>query len=81
MKSTRFEAVIADTRMDRGDGDVLEVQVVGAHEDADLHEVERIKVVVIAPLEAAEVDVAQVPRKRQDLCSSVSVRQTFAQPE
>jgi len=40
------------------DGHVLEVEVVGAHQDANLPQVERVDVVVVPPLDAAQIDAA-----------------------
>ena len=55
--------------------------VVSAHEDADFHQVQRVDVVIVAPLEAAQVHEAQVPGEGQDVAGSVAVRQASAQPE
>ena len=63
--------------MNRGYADSLKEQVVSTHEDADLHEVERIEVVVVTPLETAKVDEAQVPGKGQNMAGAVAVRQTL----
>jgi hypothetical protein len=55
------------------DRHVLEVHVVGAHQDANLPQVERVDVVVVPPLDAAQIDAAQIPGKGEHLSAAVAV--------
>ena len=66
--------------MSRSDRDVLEVEVVRAHEDADLEEVERVDVVVVSPIEAAQIDATQVPGEREEVRIAASVSHSLAEP-
>ena len=59
---------------------IFEVEVVRAHEDADLEQVERVDVVVVGPVEAAQIDATQVPGEVQEMRTAASVSHPLAEP-
>lgn len=57
---------------------VFEVEVVRAHEDADLEQVERVDVVVVGPVEAAQIHATQVPGEGQEMRTAAAVSHSLA---